>query len=293
MTKPIGEVNLPGIRKHGSGKVREIFDLDDRFLIVATDRISAYDHILPTLIPDKGKILNKLSVFWFETTKYIMENHFITGNIDEYPDELKKYKDILVDRSMLVKKAGPIDVECVVRGYIAGSGWKDYQKTGLIGSAKIDNLKQGDRLPYPMFTPATKAHSGHDENITYEQMKEVVPEDDAEFIKAKSLELYNFAHDYALKRNIIIADTKFEFGKLDNRLILIDEIFTPDSSRFWNPELYKPGGSQASFDKQFVRDYLTSTDWDKNSPPPELPPDIVQKTVDRYKEALDRITKNI
>lgn len=294
MTKPIGEVNLPGIKKYGSGKVREIFDLDNRFLIVATDRISAYDYILPTLIPDKGKILNKLSVFWFQTTKYIMENHFITDNIDEYPDELKKYKDILVDRSMLVKKAGPIDVECVVRGYIAGSGWRDYQKTGFVGSLKIDDLKQGDRLPYPMFTPATKAHSGHDENITYEKMKEVVPEDDAEFIKTKSLELYNFAHDYALKRNIIIADTKFEFGRLDNRLILIDEIFTPDSSRFWNPDLYKPGGSQASFDKQFVRDYLTSTDWDKNSPPPELPPDIVQKTVDRYKEALERIagTKN-
>jgi phosphoribosylaminoimidazole-succinocarboxamide synthase len=181
----------------------------------------------------------------------------------------------------------------VVRGYIAGSGWKDYQKTGLIGSIKIDNLKQGDKLPYPMFTPATKAHSGHDENISYEQMKEVVPEHEAEFIRKKSIELYNFAHDYARKRNIIIADTKFEFGRLDNRLILIDEIFTPDSSRFWNPELYKPGGSQASFDKQFVRDYLLSTDWDRNSPPPELPPDIVEKTVDRYKEALERIVKSI
>jgi len=293
MTKPIGEVNLSGVKKFGSGKVREIFDLGDRFLIVATDRISAFDYILPTLIPDKGKILNKLSVFWFKTTKYIMENHFITDHIDEYPDELKKYKDILLDRSMLVKKAGPIDVECVVRGYIAGSGWKDYQKTGLIGSIKIDNLKQGDRLPYPMFTPATKAHSGHDENISYEKMKEVVPEHDAEFIKTKSIELYNFAHDYARARNIIIADTKFEFGRLDDRLILIDEIFTPDSSRFWNPDLYKPGGSQASFDKQFVRDYLLSTTWDRNSAPPELPPDIVAKTVDRYKEALDRIVKDI
>ncbi|MGB3341861.1 MAG: phosphoribosylaminoimidazolesuccinocarboxamide synthase [bacterium] len=289
MIKSIGEVNLSGIKKFGSGKVREIFDLDDRFLIVATDRISAFDYILPTLIPDKGKILNKLSVFWFKTTKYIMENHFITDQVDEYPDELKKYKDILFDRSMLVKKAGPIDVECVVRGYIAGSGWKDYQKTGLVGGVKIDGLKQGDKLPYPMFTPATKAHSGHDENISYEKMKEVVLEHDAEFIKAKSIELYNFAHDYARERNIIIADTKFEFGRLDNRLILIDEIFTPDSSRFWNPELYKPGGSQASFDKQFVRDYLLSTNWDRNSPPPELPPDIVEKTVDRYKEALERI----
>ncbi len=289
MTKPIGDVNLSGIKKFGSGKVREIFELGDRFLIVATDRISAFDHILPTLIPDKGKILNKLSVFWFKTTKYIMENHFITDQIDEYPDELKKYRDTLVDRSMLVKKAGPLDVECVVRGYIAGSGWKDYQKTGLIGGIKIDNLKQGDKLPYPMFTPATKAHSGHDENISYEQMKEVVPEHDAEFIKSKSIALYNFAHDYARERNIIIADTKFEFGRLDNRLILIDEIFTPDSSRFWNPELYKPGDSQASFDKQFVRNYLLSIDWDRNSPPPELPQDIVEKTVARYKEALDRL----
>lgn len=289
MTKPIGEVDLPGIEKFGSGKVREIFDLGNTFLIVATDRISAFDYILPTLIPDKGKILSKLSVFWFKETKYIMENHFITDQVDEYPDELKKYRDILVDRSMLVKKANPLDVECVVRGYIAGSGWKDYQKTGLIGSIKIDDLKQGDKLPYPMFTPATKAHSGHDENISYEQMKEVVPEHDAEFIKTKSIELYNFAHDYARKRNIIIADTKFEFGRLDNRLILIDEIFTPDSSRFWNPELYKPGGSQASFDKQFVRNYLLSTDWDRNSPPPELPPDIVEKTFARYKEALDRL----
>jgi phosphoribosylaminoimidazole-succinocarboxamide synthase len=289
MTEPIGEVNLPGIKKFASGKVREIFDLGDRFLIVATDRISAFDYILPTLIPEKGKILSRLSVFWFNKTKYIMENHFITDQVDKYPGELKQYKDILADRSMLVKKANPLDVECVVRGYIAGSGWKDYQKTGLVGGVKLDNLKQGDELPDPMFTPATKAHTGHDENISFEQMKKVVPEHDAGFIKSKSIELYKFAHDYARERNIIIADTKFEFGKLDNRIILIDEIFTPDSSRFWNPELYKPGGSQVSFDKQFVRDYLLSTDWDRNSPPPELPPDIVEKTVARYKEALDRL----
>lgn len=289
MTEPIGEVNLPGIKKFASGKVREIFDLGDRFLIVATDRISAFDYILPTLIPEKGKILSRLSVFWFNKTKYIMENHFITDQVDKYPGELKQYKDILADRSMLVKKANPLDVECVVRGYIAGSGWKDYQKTGLVGGVKLDNLKQGDELPDPMFTPATKAHTGHDENISFEQMKKVVPEHDAGFIKSKSIELYKFAHDYAHERNIIIADTKFEFGRLDNRIILIDEIFTPDSSRFWNPELYKPGGSQVSFDKQFVRDYLSSTDWDRNSPPPELPPDIVEKTVARYKEALDRL----
>jgi len=293
MNKPIGEVNLPGIKKFASGKVREIFDVGDTFLIVATDRISAFDYILPTLIPEKGKILSKLSVFWFQETKYIMENHFITDQLDKYPSELKQYKDILADRSMLVKKVKPLDVECVVRGYIAGSGWKDYQKTGLVGGVKLDNLKQDDELPDPMFTPATKAHTGHDENISFEQMKKVVPEHDAEYMKSKSIELYKFAHDYARERNIIIADTKFEFGRLDNRLILIDEIFTPDSSRFWNPDLYKPGGSQASFDKQFVRDYLLSTDWDRNSPPPELPPDIVEKTVARYKEALNRIVKSI
>jgi phosphoribosylaminoimidazole-succinocarboxamide synthase len=222
-------------------------------------------------------------------TKDIIENHFVTDNVDEYPESVKQYRDILADRSMLVRKAQPIEVECVVRGYIAGSGWKDYQKTGLVGGVKIDNLKQGDKLPSPLFTPATKAHTGHDENISFEQMKERVPEKDAEFVKSISMKLYKYAHDYAHERNVIIADTKFEFGRLNNRLVLIDEIFTPDSSRFWDPEFYKPGGSQASFDKQFVRDYLLNTDWDRNSPPPELPPDIVEKTVQRYQEALKRL----
>lgn len=289
MNNIIGKINLPGIKKFRSGKVREVFDVGDSFLIVATDRISAFDYILPTLIPHKGEILNKLSVFWFKATENIIENHFITDNIEKYPDELKKYKEILDGRSMLIKKTEPVEVECVVRGYIAGSGWKDYQKTGLVGGLKFDNLKQGDKLPSPLFTPATKSHTGHDENITFEQMKKVVPEKDAEFIKEKSIELYNFAHNYAHERNIIIADTKFEFGRLGNNIILIDEIFTPDSSRFWDPELYKPGGSQASFDKQFVRNYLLSTDWDRNSPPPELPPGIVEKTLQRYKEALKRL----
>ncbi len=289
MNNIIGKINLPGIKKFRSGKVREVFDVGDSFLIVATDRISAFDYILPTLIPHKGEILNKLSVFWFKAIENIIENHFITDNIEKYSDELKKYKEILDGRSMLIKKTEPVEVECVVRGYIAGSGWKDYQKTGLVGGLKFDNLKQGDKLPSPLFTPATKSHTGHDENITFEQMKQIVPEKDAEFIKEKSIELYNFAHNYAHERNIIIADTKFEFGRLGNKIILIDEIFTPDSSRFWDPELYKPGGSQASFDKQFVRNYLLSTDWDRNSPPPELPPGIVEKTLQRYKEALKRL----
>ena len=291
MKNTVGDINLAGIKKVKSGKVREVFDLGDAYLIVATDRISAFDYILPTLIPHKGEILTALSVFWFEKTKHIIQNHLITANVEEYPETLKPHLDILRNRSMLVKKTRPIEVECVVRGYIAGSGWKDYQKTGMVAGRKIENLLQGDELPESLFTPATKAQTGHDINISFQEMKKVVPEKDAEFIREKSIELYKFAHAYARERNVIIADTKFEFGRLDDRIILIDEIFTPDSSRFWDPDLYKPGGSQASFDKQFVRDWLSSTDWDKNSPPPLLPDEIVEKTVARYREALDRITK--
>jgi phosphoribosylaminoimidazole-succinocarboxamide synthase len=285
-----GEINLPGIKKYKSGKVREVFDLETAYLIVATDRISAYDWILPTLIPRKGEILTQLSVFWFRATEHIIENHLITANVKEYPDILKPHRNVLKGRSMLVKKAEPLEVECVVRGYIAGSGWRDYQRTGVIGGSKFENLKQGDRLPVSLFTPATKAQTGHDENITFDKMKELVPAHDAEFVKNTSIKLYEFAHHYARERHVIIADTKFEFGRLDNRILLIDEIFTPDSSRFWDPDLYKPGGSQASFDKQFVRDYLDHTNWNKNSPPPELPPDIVRRTQERYEEALRRLT---
>jgi phosphoribosylaminoimidazole-succinocarboxamide synthase len=290
MSKAIGSIDLPGIKKFKSGKVREIFDVGDALLIVATDRISAFDYILPTLIPRKGEILTRLSVFWFTQTRHIIENHFITDNVDEYPKDLHEFKGVLTDRSMLVKKAQPLEVECVVRGYISGSAWKDYRATGLVSGMKFENLKQGDKFSTPLFTPATKAQTGHDENITFEQMLETVDRKDADYIKNKSLELYSYAHDYARKRNIIIADTKFEFGRIDNKIILIDEIFTPDSSRFWDPALYKPGGSQASFDKQFVRNYLLSTNWDRNSPPPALPPDIVEKTVQRYEEALKRLT---
>ncbi len=289
MTNDLGEVNLPGIKKLKSGKVREVFDLDKYFLIVATDRISAFDHILPALIPHKGEILNKLSVFWFKTTKNIVENHLITDNVDEYPNELKKFKAILTGRSMLVKKAKPIEVECVVRGYIAGSAWEEYKKSGTVAGEKFENLKQGDKLSSPLFTPATKAQTGHDENISFGQMQKIVGKNDAEFLRQKSIQLYDFAHDYASTCGIIIADTKFEFGRIDNKIILIDEIFTPDSSRFWDKSLYKPGKSQASFDKQFVRDYLLSTSWDRNSLPPDLPQDIVDKTVARYKEGIKRL----
>ncbi|UCC12888.1 MAG: phosphoribosylaminoimidazolesuccinocarboxamide synthase [candidate division WOR-3 bacterium] len=289
MNNAVGDITLPGVKKVKSGKVREVFDLDDTYLIVASDRISAFDYILPTLIPHKGEILTKLSVFWFEKTKHIIQNHLITANVEEYPEILKSHKDVLRDRSMLVKKTQPVEVECVVRGYIAGSGWKDYQKTGMVAGRKIENLMQGDKLPESLFTPATKAQTGHDINISFQEMKNIVPEKDAEYIRKKSIELYTFAHTYARERDVIIADTKFEFGRLDDKIILIDEIFTPDSSRFWDPDLYKPGSSQASFDKQFVRDYLSSTDWDKNSPPPQLPDEIVEKTVARYREALERI----
>jgi len=290
MNNAVGDITLSGVKKVRSGKVREVFDLGENYLIVATDRISAFDYILPTLIPHKGEILTRLSVFWFDKTEHIIQNHLITANVDEYPDTLKPHCDVLRNRSMLVRKTQPVEVECVVRGYIAGSGWKDYQTTGLVAGKKIENLMQGDLLPESLFTPATKAQTGHDMNISFREMKNIVPEKDAEFIRKKSIELYRFAHAYARERNVIIADTKFEFGRLDDKIILIDEIFTPDSSRFWDPDLYKPGGSQASFDKQFVRDWLSSTDWDKNSPPPELPEEIVEKTVARYREAFTRIT---
>jgi phosphoribosylaminoimidazole-succinocarboxamide synthase len=290
MENAIASIDIPGVKKLKSGKVREVFDLDDQLLIFATDRISAFDYILPTLIPKKGEILTQLSIFWFDATKDIIDNHFITDHVDTYPEVLKDYKDVLRGRSMLVKKAELIEVECVARGYIAGSAWNEYEKTGIVGGVAFSNLRKGDRLPHALFTPATKSFSGHDINISFEEMKKSVPEKDAEFVKHKTVELYKFAHDFALERGIVIADTKFEFGRLDDRIILIDEIFTPDSSRFWDKELYDKDRSLIAFDKQFVRDYLLGTDWDRNSEPPELPLDIVEKTYERYREALKRLT---
>ena len=291
MENAIASIDIPGVKKLKSGKVREIFDLGDQLLICATDRISAFDYILPTLIPKKGEILTQLSIFWFDATKDIIENHFVTDHVDTYPDVLQGHKDILRGRSMLVKKAELIEVECVARGYIAGSAWNEYEKTGIVGGVAFSNLKKGDKLPQPLFTPATKSFSGHDINISFEEMKKSVPEKDAEYIKQKTIELYKFAHDYALERGIVIADTKFEFGRLGDKITLIDEIFTPDSSRFWDKQLYDKDRSLVAFDKQFVRDYLLDTDWDRNSEPPKLPPDIVEKTCERYKEALKRLTR--
>jgi len=291
MDYAIASIDIPGVKKLRSGKVREVFDLGEQLLICATDRISAFDFILPTLIPKKGEILTQLSMLWFNATKHIIDNHFITDDVSAYPPAVQDYREILQGRSMLVNKAELIEVECVARGYIAGSAWNEYEKTGIIGGVACSNLKKGDKFLSPLFTPATKSFSGHDINISFEEMKKAVPATDAEYIKHKTIELYNFAHDYALERDIVIADTKFEFGRLDGKIILIDEIFTPDSSRFWDKECYDKERSLISFDKQFVRDFLLSTDWNRNSEPPELPPDIVEKTVERYKEALKRLTQ--
>ncbi len=291
MENAIASIDIPGIKKLRSGKVREVFDLGEQLLICATDRISAFDYILPTLIPKKGEILTQMSIFWFEATNHLIENHFITDDVSAYPPAVRDFADLLRGRSMLVRKAELIEVECVARGYITGSAWKEYEKTGIVGGMTFSNLKKGDKLPTPLFTPATKSFSGHDINICFDEMKKTVPAGDAEYIRKKTIELYNYAHDYALERGIIIADTKFEFGRVDGKIVLIDEIFTPDSSRFWDRACYDKEHALMSFDKQFVRDYLLSTDWNRNSEPPELPPDIVGKTVERYKEALKRLTQ--
>ncbi len=273
------------------GKVREIYNLKDKFLMVATDRISCFDVVLPTEIPHKGEVLTKLSVFWFELTKDIISNHCVTINIDGFPEELQKYKEILRGRSMLVKKADPLPVECVVRGYLSGSGWKEYQDTQSICGTKLPKgLKESDKLPEPIFTPSTKEDVGHDINVTQEYIEGVIGKDVARKLKDISMTLYEKANRYAESKGIIIADTKFEFGRVGNEIILIDEALTPDSSRFWPKDEYKPGWPQPSFDKQFVRDYLETLDWNKTPPAPELPEEIVKKTSEKYLQAIKMIT---
>jgi phosphoribosylaminoimidazole-succinocarboxamide synthase len=290
-SQPVVKVDLPGVPLFFRGKVREVFDLGDYLLIVATDRISAFDYILPTPIPDKGKILTQLSLFWFDFTSSIVENHLVTGDVAGFPAELKECRKLLEKRSMLVRKAKRIDVECVVRGYLAGGGFKEYQEKGSISGIPLPKgLPQGGRLPQPIFTPATKASTGHDVNISYQEMVQIVDEEIARRIRELSIEVYKTASAYGESRGIIIADTKFEFGIIDDRLILIDEILTPDSSRFWPRASYRPGGTQLSFDKQFVRDYLETIGWDKKPPVPELPADIVEKTREKYLEAYRRLT---
>lgn len=279
-------IDVPGCPAIKSGKVREIFDCGDALLFLATDRISAYDVILPTPIPEKGNVLTGLSCFWFEYLKDIVPSHFITADIAEFPAAVQTVKEQIEGRSMIVKKADVVSVECVVRGYLAGSGWKEYQADGTVcGIALPDGLRESDKLPEPIFTPATKAETGHDENISFERMIDAVGKDTAETLRRYSCELYMKASDYARSKGIILADTKFEFGYVDGTLTLIDEVLTPDSSRFWPADQYEPGHAQPSFDKQYVRDYLSETGWDKEPPAPELPEEVVTRTSEKYKEA--------
>jgi len=287
------QLELPGIRKLKSGKVREIFDLGDRLLFVATDRLSAFDVIMPNGIPRKGEVLTQISYFWFGQLEAFQPHHLLSRAGDLLPAALQPYADQLARRSMIVKKAKPLAIECVVRGYLAGSGWKEYREQQTVCGIQLPaGLKESSELPKPIFTPATKAESGHDENISFERAAQLVGSEIAEQARAASLKVYHFARDYARRRGIIIADTKFEFGLLDGKLILIDEVLTPDSSRFWPADQYQPGKSQPSFDKQFVRDYLETLDWNKTPPGPRLPVDVVAKTQGKYVEAYERLTGN-
>jgi len=291
MVKAYSEISIPELPLYKKGKVREVYEIEDKLLIVASDRISAFDYVLPSLIPDKGRILTQLSKFWFDFTSLVCPNHLLTDEIDEFPPVLLKYKEILEKRSMLVHKTEVIPVECVVRGYLSGSGWKDYKATGKICGVKVPSgLREADRLDEIIFTPATKATEGHDQNISFKEMQKLVEPELANKVKKVSLELFQKASFHALSKGIIIADTKFEFGLLKDELILIDEIFTPDSSRFWPLASYSPGQSPPSLDKQFVRNYLESTDWDKESPPPSLPQSIIEQTSQRYLEIYSLLT---
>ena len=280
------QTDFPELTLHARGKVRDLYSLNGQLLFVATDRISAFDYVLATGIPEKGRVLTQLSLFWFDFLKDVVKNHLITASVDQYPAPLKKYADDLRGRSMLVTKAQMIDIECVARGYLSGSGWKEYQQTGAVCGIKLPSgLKESDKLPEPIFTPATKALSGHDENISIEEMAKRTGKDLAEKLRDLTLKIYKTAADYAAGRGIIIADTKFEFGQTSQGLILADEVLTPDSSRFWPADKYQPGKAQESFDKQFVRDYLEAIKWNKQPPAPSLPEDVARKTSEKYIEA--------
>lgn len=284
-------LDLPGITKLRSGKVRELFDLGDSYLMVASDRISAFDVIMPNGIPRKGEVLTQISHFWFEKFADLVPNHLLARANDPLPHQLQPYADKLARRSMIVKKAKPLAIECVVRGFVVGSGWKDYQRTGAICGIKLPSgLKESSELAQPIFTPATKAETGHDENISFEEACKITGREIAEQARDLSLKIYAAARAYARERGIIIADTKFEFGLFDGKLILIDEVLTPDSSRFWPADQYAPGKSQPSFDKQFVRDYLETLAWNKTPPGPRLPDDVVVKTTAKYLEAYEKLT---
>lgn len=285
----VRETKFAGISPAARGKVRDIYDAGDKLLIVATDRLSAFDVILPTPIPDKGRVLTQLSLFWFNLLRDVIPNHVLSAT--EFPPPFDRYRDELAGRSMLVRKTAPLPIECVVRGYVSGSGWKEYQATGKIcGIALPGGLRESDRLPEPIFTPATKAVSGHDENISFEHAASLIGNGRAQRVRDVSLEIYRRAAAYAEPRGVLLADTKFEFGMLNEEPIWIDEALTPDSSRFWPAAQYKPGGPQPSFDKQFVRDYLESIHWPKTPPGPELPPEVVAATRDKYREAYRILT---
>ena len=284
-------VNLPGLRKIRSGKVREVFDLGETLLIVATDRISAFDCILPEPIPGKGEILTQLSAFWFRKFHQI-PNHFITGDFQEFPKSLQPYAKSLRGRSMLVRKSIPLPIECVVRGYLAGSGWNEYRESGTVCGINLPaGLRQAAQLPEPIFTPATKAEFGHDENISWTRCCEILGPENATSLRDRSLAIYSQGRSHAAARGIIIADTKFEFGIHNNEILLIDECLTPDSSRFWPADSYEIGASPFSFDKQFVRDYLETLEWDKTPPAPTLPSEIIEKTARKYQEAFTRLAR--
>jgi len=292
MKDAVFETELTELKLYKKGKVRDMYDLGDALLMVASDRISAFDVILPDPIPDKGKILTQTSLFWFDVMSPILENHVISGDVDNYPEACKPYKEILKDRSILVKKTEPLPIECVVRGYLSGSGWKSYlESQSICGIQLPEGMKESDRLNEPIFTPSTKEDVGqHDINIDFNETVVRIGQLDAQRVKALSLDIYHKGCQLADEKGIIIADTKFEFGKVGNDIVLIDEVLTPDSSRFWPKDIYHPGGPQKSFDKQYVRDYLISINWDKKPPAPSLPDEVITNTREKYLEALNKLT---
>ena len=290
-TTVITETGLSGVEPYARGKVRDVYAVDDRLLIVATDRISAFDYILPTGIPDKGRVLTQLSIFWFDFLRDVTPTHFLTADVDQFPEPLRAQRWQLEGRSMLVKRARMVEIECVARGYLSGSGWKEYvQNCTVCGIPLPEGLKESDRLPEPIFTPATKAQTGHDENVSFEQVASLIGTELATRLRDLTLEIYTKAAKYAAARGVIIADTKFEFGFVGDELVLGDEVLTPDSSRFWLAETYHPGGAQQSYDKQYVRDYLESIHWNKQPPAPELPAEVAWRASEKYRQAYHAIT---
>jgi phosphoribosylaminoimidazole-succinocarboxamide synthase len=286
----ITETNLP-LKIFKKGKVRDVYRIEDKLLLIVTDRISAFDYVLDEPIPYKGVCLTQISKFWFDFFKDTVPNQMVSSDVDEFPDELKEYREVLYGRSMLVKKAKVFPIECIVRGYISGSAWKSYQKDCSVCGIKLPSgMNLSEKFDVPLFTPSTKEDTGHDINISFDKMKEIIGDADAEKIKQLSLKMYHDGTEYARKKGIIIADTKFEFGKIEDQIIVVDELLTPDSSRFWPADKYEPGRNQPSFDKQFVRDYLSSTGWSKNSQPPHLPKNVITETQNKYFEAYEKIT---